>query len=119
MGKIQSFKELIVWQKSRILVKETYELCAQLPKSELFALSSQMRRSSISISSNIAEGYKRKNRAEFAHFLGIANGSAAELEAQMIATEELFSIDTSRQQELSIEVQRMLSSLRNKISSGK
>ena len=76
---IKSYKELIVWQKSIELVKEVYKATDKLPKAELYALTSQMRRAAVSIPSNIAEGYKRRNRGEYLQFLGIADASAAEL----------------------------------------
>ncbi len=90
MAKIQSFKELIVWQRSIELVKEVYSVTSSMPKSELYGLTSQMRRASISIPSNISEGYKRCTPGEFIHFLGIANASSAELETQIIITSELY-----------------------------
>ena len=74
---------LVVWQKSMELVKAVYELVRLLPKSELFCLSDQMRRSSVSIPSNIAEGQGRHSAKEFARFLLIALGSQAELETQL------------------------------------
>jgi len=78
--KINSYKDLIVWQKSMELCEVAYLVIGKLPKDENFALSSQIRRSVTSIPSNIAEGYGRNNRKEYIQFLGIASGSAAELE---------------------------------------
>ncbi len=105
----RSYKDLIVWQKSIQLVKSIYRITEHFPKSELYGLSSQMRRAAISIPSNIAEGYKRKGRAEFIQFLSIAGGSAAELETQLIISKELypaFTDETSGQ--LLEEVQKIL-----------
>ena len=87
---IESFKQLKVWQKSIELVKEIYQVTNQLPKPELYGLSSQMRRAAVSIASNIAEGYKRKNRGEYLQFLNIANASTAELETQIIIVKEIY-----------------------------
>jgi four helix bundle protein len=81
---IKDFKDLIVWQKAMELVAEVYLLIKKLPKEELFALSSQIRRSAISIPSNIAEGQGRNSTKEFIQFLAIAKGSKAELETQLL-----------------------------------
>lgn len=83
-GNFQSYKDLIVWQKSIELTHLIYDITKQLPKSELFGLVSQMQRAAVSIPSNIAEGYDRNNLGEFRQFLGIAYGSSAELETQLI-----------------------------------
>ena len=80
---IQSYRDLSVWQKSMELVKSTYEIINYLPKDERFALADQMRRSVISIPSNIAEGYERQTTKEYIQFLFIANASRAELETQL------------------------------------
>ncbi|MGN1139161.1 MAG: four helix bundle protein [Ruminococcus sp.] len=80
----QSYKELIVWQKSMDLVDEVYRLINKLPKEELYALSDQMRRSAISIPSNIAESHGRQSAKEFRRFLSISKGSASELETQLL-----------------------------------
>ena len=81
---IESFKDLIVWQKSMSLVKEVYVITSNFPKSEIYGLTSQMRRAAVSIPSNIAEGKKRKTKNDYVQFLRIANGSAAELETQLL-----------------------------------
>ncbi len=86
---MKSYKDLIVWQKSIRLAKEVYVHSEKFPKNEVFGLTSQMRRASISIPSNIAEGYSRGHRAEYVQFLRIALGSAAELETQFILIKEL------------------------------
>lgn len=88
--KTNSYKDLIVWQKSIDLVKKTYLVTSQLPKEELFALSSQMRRAAVSIPSNIAEGYMRKHQKEYIQFLSISLGSTAELETQLIILQKLY-----------------------------
>lgn len=74
MAYIKSYKELVVWQKSMELVKEILALTREFPKSELYGLVSQMRRASVAISSNIAEGYGRKSRKEYRQFYSIAYG---------------------------------------------
>ncbi|HEY4508087.1 MAG TPA: four helix bundle protein [Candidatus Paceibacterota bacterium] len=105
----KSYKELIVWQKSIQLVKAVYTITAQMPKSELYGLVSQMCRAAVSIPSNIAEGYKRKSRLEFLQFLSIAEGSAAELETQLIISKELYpQIECYIAEQLLEEVQKIL-----------
>jgi four helix bundle protein len=76
---MQSYKKLIIWQKSIDLVKDVYILTSQMPKLELYGLVSQMRRSAISIPSNIAEGYKRRSLGDHLRFLYIADSSGAQL----------------------------------------
>jgi four helix bundle protein len=84
-----SYRDLIVWQKSMDLVVEVYKLTDGFPKSELFGLTSQMRRASISIPSNIAEGSRRKTPKDKVHFWTLAFGSASELETQLEAAKRL------------------------------
>jgi len=113
---IQSFKDLIVWQKGIELTQEIYKTTAKLPSEERFGLTSQMRRSAVSIPSNIAEGRQRRSRKDFAQFLHIAQGSAAELETQIVITEKLYSdIDFSKAKALMEEIQKMLAKLRKNI----
>lgn len=88
--KTQSFRQLIVWQKSRQIAILIYRITEGFPKSEVFGLSSQMRRCAISISSNIAESYNRFQPREKRQFLVIAYGSVSELESQIDIAAELF-----------------------------
>lgn len=116
--KNNSYKDLIVWQKAILLVKEIYKLSLKLPRNEQFILADQMKRSAVSIPSNIAEGYRRKGKQEFIQFLSIANGSAAELETQLIIVKEVYSnIDTSIELGVLTEIQKMLCSLILKLKS--
>ena len=87
---IQNFKDLIVWQKAMDLVNEVYKITRQFPKSEVYALASQMQRAAVAIPSNIAEGHRRNHRPEYVQFLGIALGSAAELETQVLISEKQY-----------------------------
>ena len=80
--KIRSHKDLQVWQKAMVLVTEIYRLSENFPESEKFGLTSQIRRSAISIPSNIAEGFARKGNKELIQFLYISIGSLSELETQ-------------------------------------
>lgn len=112
---LQSYKELRVWQASRELVKDIYLLCTWLPKSEQYGLSSQMQRAAVSIPSNIAEGYRRNNKGEYIQFLGISAGSAAELETQIILCSDLYGSDVASLLEQIEYIQKMLTSLINKL----
>ncbi|MCM2301787.1 MAG: four helix bundle protein [Flavobacteriaceae bacterium] len=89
MSDIKTYKDLLVWQKGIEIVKEIYILCNDLPKDEVYGLQSQMKRSSISIPSNIAEGYGRNYTKSYVQFLIIARGSLLELETQVIISKEL------------------------------
>lgn len=82
--KTSSYKDLVVWQKALDLVHEIYKITKQFPKSEIYALASQMQRAAVSIPSNIAEGQSRGHRPEFIQFLYIAYGSSSELETQIL-----------------------------------
>jgi len=95
--KIRTFKDLRVWQKGIELVKEIYKVTAAYPKTEDYGLSSQMRRASVSIPANIAEGFRRRSSKEHKQFLSIALGSCAELETLVIISYELKYIDVSQQ----------------------
>jgi four helix bundle protein len=83
-NKLESFRELLVWQRSMQLTNVVYDLALKFPKEEMFGLSSQMRRVAVSVASNIAEGSQRGGKKEFIHFLTIARGSLAELLTQLI-----------------------------------
>lgn len=82
-NQINTYKDLIVWQKSMDLVVEIYKLTESFPKSEIYGLTLQMKRCAISIPSNIAEGRRRGSKKDYRHFLIIAYGSGAELETQI------------------------------------
>ncbi|ASW74926.1 four helix bundle protein [Chryseobacterium piperi] len=84
-----NYKELIVWQKSVDLVTEVYSYTKNFPKEEMYGLTNQIRRSSISIPSNIAEGHSRRSQADYIQFLKIARGSCAELDTQLIISKNL------------------------------
>src|ERR1700720_2065961 len=100
MSAVQSYRELIVWRKSMALVKDVY-LCTQdFPKSEIYGLTSQLRRAAVSVPSNIAEGYCRSGRREFAHALSISLGSLGELETQIVIAERLGYLSTEARENL-------------------
>lgn len=89
MSKINSYKDLLIWQKGIILVVKVYKLVKTFPQEELYALTSQIKRASVSIPSNICEGYRRNTDRSFSHFIDISRGSLNELETQLIITKEL------------------------------
>lgn len=116
---MESYKELIVWQKSMDLVVEVYHLVKKLPKEEIYVLSDQMRRSVVSIPSNIAEGHGRNGPKDYIHFLSIARGSKQELETQIFLCIRLGYISESEAlQALSLcdTVGKMLYSIISKLS---
>ena len=78
------YRDLKVWQAAMRLAEEVYRLSARFPKHETYGLANQLQRSAVSLPSNIAEGHGRNSRKEFNHFLGMALGSLAELETQLI-----------------------------------
>ena len=119
MEKTRSYKDLRVWQRSTDLAMEVYALSKNFPKDELYGLTSQIRRASISIPSNIAEGSERKANRDFLRFIRIASGSLAEVETQLymalrfgyIAEEEYKNV-----QPLMAEIGRMLNGFANNLA---
>lgn len=108
--KISSYKELTAYKKSYELVKHLYLVTKKFPKEEMYSLVSQVRRASISIPSNIAEGYMRGSK-EYAQFLKIALGSAAELETQINLSKDLGFLnntDFKKLNDLVIEIMKLL-----------
>ena len=96
MGIIKTHKDLDVWKKSVSLVTLIYEITKGFPKDELYGLTNQIRRSAVSIPSNIAEGSARKGNKEFAQFLYIGLGSLSELETQLIIATNLKYISSEK-----------------------
>lgn len=86
---IEDFTQIIAWQKAHELALFTYRLTAAFPKTEQFGLTSQLRRSAISVSANIAEGFKRRGRNDKRHFYTIAAGSLEELRAEFLLARDL------------------------------
>lgn len=105
------YKELDTWKKSRILVKKIYQLIDLFPKSKEFGLKSQIRRSVVSIPSNIAEGSARSSDKEFIQFLYYSLGSACELETQIILAIDLKFIASKDILEKITEVKKLISGL--------
>ncbi|MGC1620047.1 MAG: four helix bundle protein [Candidatus Acidiferrum sp.] len=116
--KIQRHQDLLVWQKSMDLVVESYRLAQLLPINKQYGLASQMRRASVSVPANIAEGDGRWHKKEFLRFLLLANGSLKELETHLEIGRRLSffaSSELSRALKMADEIGRMLTSLRGKL----
>ncbi len=114
-----AYNELLIWQKSMDVCREVYQLTNTFPHHERFGLTSQMRRASISIPSNIAEGSRRGSQKDFRKFLYIAYGSGAELETQLILAKDFGYLSKNTKQrieELLSETMRMLNSFINNIT---
>ena len=115
---INSYKDLIVWQKSMDLAESVYRISEKLPSKENYGLISQMRRAAVSIPSNIAEGYGRQSTGSYAQFLSIARGSLLELETQIelcIRLKYIHQIDSEKIINDIIEISKMLTTLISKI----
>ena len=110
----QSFRDLVVWQRAIDLTLAIYKLTGGFPDSERFSLTNQMRRASVSIASNIAEGYGRSTKGEYALFLGHARGSCSELETQIVIAKALHfgsTADLALTETLCNDVGRLLGAL--------
>ncbi|MCC6969131.1 MAG: four helix bundle protein [Phycisphaerales bacterium] len=111
---IQSYRDLVAWQRARELVRLVYQLTGNFPGSERFGLVSQMRRAAVGVLSNIAEGYGRGSRPDYLRFLRIARGSLFELESQAIVSVDLGFLAEEQAHKLSVlvdEVAKPLSGL--------
>ena len=119
---MKTYRDLIVWQKAMQLVTDTYQITRNFPKEELYGLTSQIRRCSISIPSNMAEGYGRNSTDDYLRFLKISRGSLYELQTQIEIAFNLHYIkkdDFDRMNEAGREIERMVSSLITKINQAK
>jgi four helix bundle protein len=115
----RSYKDLLVWQKGIALAKLVYQLTKNFPSEEKFGLVAQMRRAAVSIPSNIAEGQARHTTGEFIQFISHAEGSAAELDTQLILSIELeFCSNSVSEASFALigEIRRMLNALRRKLA---
>ena len=111
---LKNYKELKVWEKAYKLCLDIYTVTKRFPKEEIYGLTSQIRRSAVSIPSNIAEGYGRKTTSEYGRFLYIAYGSVCELETQTMVSGDLDYMKKEKFQELREElgdVERMLKAM--------
>ncbi|KAB2845824.1 MAG: four helix bundle protein [Melioribacteraceae bacterium] len=117
---MHNYKELLVWQKARVLVKDIYEITKQFPSSEKYGLISQIQRAAVSIPSNIAEGCGKNSEKELIRYLEIANSSTFELETQIILSNDLEFIkqkDFEVLQNKITEIQKMIFGLIKNIRS--
>jgi four helix bundle protein len=105
------FQKLDVWQRAMNLVVEVYDIADSLPDKEKYALADQLRRAVVSIPSNIAEGQKRLNRRETIQFSGMALGSAAEIQTQLLIVQRIYGIDISSALNNAEIVAKMLTAL--------
>lgn len=115
---MKDFRKLNVWEKSHLLTLEVYKATKSFPKDELYGLTNQMRRASVSIPSNIAEGCGRGSDAELSRFCQISTGSANELEYQILLSHDLGYLENLLYEKLTTmvtEVKRMLTSFIQKL----
>jgi four helix bundle protein len=113
---VRSYRELVAWQKAMDLVESVYKTTSHFPKEELYALSLQLKRASVSVASNIAEGQGRKGTKEFLHHLSIAYGSLVETETQLMIGHRLHFMTESQLNSLlqqTEEVCRLINGLSN------
>ena len=118
---MQDFRDLKVWQKAHELTLAVYRTTAKFPREELYGITSQLRRATASIPANLAEGRCRRSDRDFGRFVGIALGSASEVEYFILLSRDLGFIDTPVYDALagqSQEVKKMLTSLYDKLTSG-
>jgi four helix bundle protein len=116
MGKVNSYKDLKIWQRSIELCKHTYELSSSFPKEEIYGITNQMRRCSVSVPSNFAEGFGRSNKS-YINFLHISRGSLYELDTQITLVKKLNLTSNEKsisflEQEIS-EIGKMINSFIN------
>jgi len=112
------YRDLAVWQKSMTLVTNVYLITKQFPREETYALTNQIRRAAVSIPSNIAEGKSRRSTKDFIRFAMIARGSIAELETQLLISQNLSYVSNDKLEPLlkdTAEVGRMLNGLISKM----
>jgi four helix bundle protein len=106
--KAKTFEDLVVWQKAHQLVLAIYKMTRTFPQEELFGLTSQIRRAAVSVPANIAEGFKRKGKADKARFFNISQGSLEEVRYYLILAQDLDYADTATLKTNVDEISRML-----------
>ena len=117
-GPVKTFEDLIIWQKSIVLTKQIYTITRKFPKEEIYGLSNQLRRASVSVASNIAEGYGRITRNDYKRFLSFSFGSTFEIQTQLIICIEIGIInneDFNESMMLSKEISAMLYAIIKKL----
>ena len=118
MNPVKTFEDLIIWQKSIVLTKQIYTITRKFPKEEIYGLSNQLRRASVSIASNSAEGYGRITRNDYKRFLSFSFGSTFEIQTQLIICIEIGIInneDFNESMMLSKEISAMLYAIIKKL----
>ena len=119
MAEIKTYKDLLIWQKRILLAEHAYVLTKDFPQDEIYSLTNQIKRSAVSISSNIAEGYGRNSTKSYVNFLKIARGSLYELETQFILADKFdFISDKTLLKEVFSEIEeesKMLNSFIKKV----
>ena len=118
MNLVKTFEDLIIWQKSIVLTKQIYTITRKFPKEEIYGLSNQLRRASVSVASNIAEGYGRITRNDYKRFLSFSFGSTFEIQTQLIICIEIGIInneDFNESMMLSKEISAMLYAIMRKL----
>ena len=109
-----SYQDLAVWQKAMVFAKDVYIITKCYPNSELYGLTSQIRRGAVSIPGNIAEGWGRKSKGDFIRFLAVARGSAAELETEILLSSEIGILSKDQSEPVLqnlTEIRKMLNAL--------
>jgi len=106
----QSFRDLVVWQKAHRLVLDIYMATAQFPKTEIYGLTSQVRRSASSVAANIAEAFKKKSKLDKLRILNIAQGSLSETEYHILLAHDLHYVNSMGLQDKAEEVSKLLES---------
>lgn len=118
--KVNSYRDLIVWQKAMDLVVLVYELSSHFPRDEIFGLTAQLRKAAVSVPSNIAEGQARWSTKEFLHHMSIALGSTAEVDTQILVSIRLRYVSqdqASKALDLAAQVGKMINGLANSLES--
>ena len=124
MSTVKSFEELTIWQESRELTNRVYILSKRFPKEELYGLTSQIRRASVSIMSNIAEGFNRRSTKEFINFLIISRASISEVQNDLYISLDLnyinkkdFETIYNHAQKISMSINKLITYLRSQVKS--
>ena len=120
MGRIESHRDMIVWQKAMDLEVDVYRLCSSFPPDERFRLTSQITRAASSVPANIAEGHARASRRDYAYFLAVAEGSLMETETFLTLAVRLHYLSNAQAEEaqqLITEISKMITALRSKLVS--
>lgn len=115
-GTIKSFTDLAAWQKSHAFAVAIYRTTKDFPKEEVFALTSQLRRAVVSVTSNIAEGFGRRTKSDRSHFYDMARASLAEVQSQLLIARDVNYVshgDFSRLAEQSVECHKIITGLIN------